>query len=275
MSTTIYYFTGTGNSYVIASKIAAKAAGRLVPIASLLGNDEIEVDADCIGLVFPVYYGDLPNIVARFVPKLRALAGRYVFAVSTYGGGKGDALKSIEALVESGGGRLAAFYGLHMPQNAFSKPWDSAARLYRRADEMVALIDRNLDARAEGVFVSEWLMDLVQAPVYVLLKPLSRRQLIKAAGGQKTDSLSESIYRLDRSFTASEACTGCGVCARVCPAQNIAMQLERPVWLHHCENCLACANFCPQQAIHTGLTAGDYHYRHPDYSLREAQAQRP
>ncbi len=41
MSTGIYFFTGTGNSLVVARDIAAKTGGSLILIASLTGSGRI------------------------------------------------------------------------------------------------------------------------------------------------------------------------------------------------------------------------------------------
>ncbi len=74
-----------------------------------------------------------------------------------------------------------------------------------------------------------------------------------------------------KKFSATAACTGCGVCAKVCPVNNIALNREkRPVWEAHCEYCLACINWCPAQAIESGkATQGRNRYHHPDVTAAE------
>lgn len=71
MNIDIYYFTGTGNSYYIAKKLSEKLSGELIPIAQVIDRTEITTDADVIGIVFPVYYGDIPIIVKDFCIKLK------------------------------------------------------------------------------------------------------------------------------------------------------------------------------------------------------------
>lgn len=61
----------------------------------------------------------------------------------------------------------------------------------------------------------------------------------------------------DRAFTVSAAYNGCGICARVCPVDNIEMADGRPVWQNRCENCLACVNWCPREAIQGGIANQD------------------
>lgn len=53
----------------------------------------------------------------------------------------------------------------------------------------------------------------------------------------------------DKGFYTDERCVGCGVCAKVCPTQNIAIQKKRPVWNRRCHGCMACVAYCPTKAI--------------------------
>ena len=69
----IYYFSGTGNSLVVARDIAEKTNGKLIPIPSVMDKERITTDADVIGIVFPVYHAifdGMPLIIGRFVRKM-------------------------------------------------------------------------------------------------------------------------------------------------------------------------------------------------------------
>jgi flavodoxin len=120
----VYYFSGTGNSLVLAKLVAQRLDGDLIPIVSVIDREKIEPAADVVGIVFPVYYADLPNIVRRFAEKLETTEGKYIFAISNYGGGAGDSLKTLDRILRSRGKALSAGFGVHMPQNAFHKPWE-------------------------------------------------------------------------------------------------------------------------------------------------------
>ncbi|MGZ7136213.1 MAG: hypothetical protein ACXVHY_10080, partial [Methanobacterium sp.] len=58
----IYYFSGTGNSLIVARDIAEKMNGNLISIPSVMDKQSLTTDADVIGIVFPVYYVGLANI---------------------------------------------------------------------------------------------------------------------------------------------------------------------------------------------------------------------
>ena len=53
-------------------------------------------------------------------------------------------------------------------------------------------------------------------------------------------------------FTVSDACTGCGQCARRCPMGSIALRGGKPVWGRACTHCMACICYCPAEAIEYG-----------------------
>ena len=51
-------------------------------------------------------------------------------------------------------------------------------------------------------------------------------------------------------FHASDACVGCGRCARACLANAIRMEDKRPTWVRRtCFMCFGCLRLCPVMAI--------------------------
>ena len=101
MNIEIYYFSGTGNSLIVAQDIAEKIKGKLIPIASSIEKSIITTNADVIGIIFPVYYVDIPIIIKKFAEKLNNINNKYIFAVCTYGGGVGNSLKSLNQMLLS------------------------------------------------------------------------------------------------------------------------------------------------------------------------------
>ena len=61
----------------------------------------------------------------------------------------------------------------------------------------------------------------------------------------------------DNPFTVSDECISCGLCSRVCPCNNLAIENGRPVFMHHCANCMACVVNCPKRAIGYEITSQD------------------
>jgi len=279
VSTEIYYFSGTGNSLAVARDIAGKLNGKLISIPSVIGRESIRTDSDVIGIVFPVYYVGLrylPLIVQRFTEKLENLDGKYIFAVCTYGGGSGWTLKLLDELLRLRDGRLAAGFGVPMPQNAFDKPFENREKLCREwKEKKLGQILEAVNARRENRLETDPLLfkiviDLLVGAMNVpRLRPHFIKKIYQQAGSHSLDRpFAEVMLSLDKSYQADNRCKGCGICSKVCPVANIQMADGKPVWLHHCENCLACLNWCPQKAIHGyAELPNQRRYHHPDVQL--------
>jgi ferredoxin len=268
-TTEVYYFSGTGNSLSVARGLAERLGGELVPIASVVNREEIPSEADVIGITFPVYYANLPNIVRRFARKLSAPASSYIFGVVTYGGASAGALDRLEQILAGRRISLDAGFGIHMPQNAFRKFWENRPRAYRRAKRRVSDIAQAVESRRTGTDYTNRLLQAAVSPFQHSFERSSIRYLEKASKTPSPSGLSfeELIPLVDRSYWVTSACNGCGVCATVCPVSNIEIVDGRPVWRHRCENCLACFNWCPSDAIRGGVAKNDYRYRHPEATL--------
>jgi ferredoxin len=112
-------------------------------------------------------------------------------------------------------------------------------------------------------------LKMIYAPLLVaLIKPQFHRRyenLAKACGR----TFDELVPLADRSFLYDEKCNGCGICARVCPADNIKLAGGRPEWQHHCENCNACYVWCPKGAISGEIVSYSERCHHPGVKLAD------
>lgn len=263
----IYYFSGTGNSLVVARGIAQGTGANLIPIASALLQARLTPGSDAIGIVFPVYYGRPPVIVQQFAAKLENLEGKYVFAVCTFGGAAMVALRTLRDIIRSRGGELAAAFGVHLPQNSFFKAKEDQPALRAKWESRLPRVVGLIRNRARGTFYTSQLLELLFIPLQrLVIDPLCRRDFARMTGLPESVDMHELIHHLDKGFLTDDKCTGCGICAAVCPVGNIQLTERRPAWQHHCENCLACYNWCPQQAVQGGITKGHF-YHHQDVEL--------
>lgn len=277
--TEIYYFSGTGNSLVVARDIAEKMKGNLISIASQMDKERITTNADVIGIVFPVYYlgtVNIPLVVQRFISKLDKISTKYIFAVCTYGGGAGSTLKILDEMISKRGGRLASGFGVQMPQNAFRKPFENKTKLYNNwKEKKLDFIYMHVKAKdgwfdTDGLFIGLIVTIIEKMMKIDFLRPFFINPMKNTAKVSKDSkfTMDEIIRLMDRSYQTDENCTGCNTCSKVCPVHNIKMVDNKPVWQHHCENCLACIKWCPQNAIH-GYGELPRGYHHPDVAISD------
>lgn len=158
MTAEIYYFSGTGNSLVVARDIAEIINGKLIPIHTVIDNESIKINADVIGIVFPTYYepyGGVPLIVRRFVLKLEGIDSKYIFAICTYGSGAFQALKCIKKIIEFRGGKLAAGFTVNMPNNMAGPNINNTPKqqkMFRVWGENIEFISEQINGRKKGNF---------------------------------------------------------------------------------------------------------------------------
>ena len=267
--TQIVYFSGTGNSLAIARYVAGKLGGELVPAIRAADRSRQEREADTIGLVFPIYDFRAPRCIFDYLETVTDIETKYVFAVCTHGtAAPGRSLKRVQAAIESRGGRLAGGFAIPMPHNGVGCGLFSDSK--------------------RGALLEAWKGTADEICEYVLRRDRERVDSGSAALAMLRPSMLRLIPVILRflgalltrgskglGLMASDACTACGICARVCPTRNIEIQAGKPVWGDRCLTCFACLHWCPENAISLGgLDLGITQYHHPDVTLADMLAQR-
>jgi ferredoxin len=257
----IRYFTGTGNSLLVARACAAEfeAGGwrtDLEPIAEAgagPGGPPAE-DAAAACFVFPVYALDLPRVARRWLESLPARAESGAGA----GAAPRDAATPALLLVTGGspddcgwslleGSRILRSRGydpaysdlVRMPNN-----WGAFMRVPsgEEASAIAAAGEEKARAAARAFLSGERKEKPLSLPVF---GPIGSR--LMRAGFRR------GVKRLWKMFGTGDECSGCGLCARSCPMGAIEMAESpagpRPRWAAACEQCMRCFNACPSRAI--------------------------
>lgn len=256
MRTTIFYFTGTGNSLKVAKDIAARLGdAKLVPVAKAV-KGSIDLSADRIGIVFPVYMWGMPSLVVEFVKRMKAGSDKYIFAAATYGGWPAGTLLQLAELLNKRGMKLSAGFGVRMPGNYTPMYGARSAGVQHK----------QFDAASGKVkIISEIVKNGGKH------KPEANNFLVNALFSNLFYKVSmPKIHTMDKPFNVLDNCNSCGICHKVCPVENIKLVNRKPVWQGKCEQCLACLQWCPVEAIQYGKkTIGRKRYRHPEIKVNE------
>jgi ferredoxin len=243
METTLYYFSATGNSLLLARNIAAELdEAELVAIPKALEANHIDATAPSIGLVFPVYAWGPPRMVTDFVHKLTPHHGQYMFAVATCGGVPGGTLLLLEKALQQNGVTLDA--GFIVNEGSYDVTSDIA--LIR----IMRILGKQKPSFQPGKSGKERLSEIVEVVKNKRKHRLETNAWAANFLGNKVHAPAiASFTTADKDFWVEDTCNFCRTCERVCPHNNITIEHEKHVWHHNCETCLACLQWCPQQAI--------------------------
>ena len=254
---TIYFMSGTGNSFRSAFWMAkeAKKSGadvRLIPLEAGNPREEIEPSPrQLVGLVMPTHGFTAPWHVMRFALRMPPAGSARAFVVPTRAGCKfgpvftpgiaGTAAFIIAIILAFKGYNIRGVMSLDMPSNWMSlhagfKP-ESVEAINERAQPLAEQFMQSILSGRLNWFTLNNLYELLLG---ILLFPISFLYLIIGR------------FILAKIFFANARCNGCGQCADHCPVGAISLRgggNPRPFWRYNCESCMRCMAFCPEEAI--------------------------
>ena len=260
LTTTINYFSGTGNSLKIARMLAHELEECvLIPMVRLWRLERIIAPEGNVGFVFPMYSYGLPDIVERFVKKIEFRSTDYIFAVVTRGGAQGCALQKIEDILLERSRYLNSGYYVDMPSNYIPfndvVPKEKQKKIFASAEKKMKKIVKTIRAQRT--------------------KGDKDKMLVRKFAQGNNRTFLEHVNMKDENFQVDRNCISCGFCARICPVDNIIMVNGGPIWQHHCQSCLACLHFCPKESIqYSKKTIGKKRYHHPDVTFKDIESQK-
>ena len=142
MKAEIYFFSGTGNSHYIAKTLVSSLENaKLKHIGSLDLNKEVYTDADIVGVVFPVYFYDAPDIIKRFLEKLSIEPTAYLFLYECCGGSGGNAIVNCNKILSKRNIKLANYFTSVLPDNCilFKQSEEKNNELFKKAEKTISL----------------------------------------------------------------------------------------------------------------------------------------
>jgi len=247
-----FFMTGTGNSYRIADWSARIAEEHTIPaeVQQIKSGEESKPVGQGTLAVFtyPTHGFTAPWLIMKYVWKLpqgrqaHALVRPCRAGVRVKGlfipGLEGTAGYLIALLLWLRGYTVRGVMGVDMPSNWTAVHWgmneENAAVITKLAEAKVAsLVATVLQGKRHFDGLIQCLLGLVLVKISLMYLILAQLILAKL-------------------FFATDRCTGCSLCQKLCPKQAIRMcggREKRPYWTYACDSCMACMNFCPHKAI--------------------------
>lgn len=244
----ICYFTATGNCLYVARRIG----GTFLSIPQLMRQEKIEITDDAVGVVCPVYAGEMPMMVREFLSKAK-IHTDYFFFIYTYGSGYGEAYAHAELAARDAGLKLSYINAVIMADNYIP--------IFDMQNQIYTLPQKDVEGQLEKIYQD--ITERKEQTVTITSENEKQMAFYK-------ERLAIPILRKDTAmgYTVNDRCIRCGVCARVCPANNITVT-DTVTFSDHCEVCYACLHNCPQTAIHMKVEKSPVRFRNEYVSLQD------
>lgn len=246
MNAVIFYFSGTGNTELVAKMLQEELTQRqyicdLIRIEDVL-KDKLTIDIsqyDLVGIGSQVIGFAAPSLVYRFIRSLPKMNGKKTFVFRTAGGVAPvnyNASKPMLRKLKRNG--YDVFYErlFSISSNWISRFDDDVIkRLYEATQKKTGLM---CDAmiRGEKRLLKTGLLQKVLIECVMAVTPLFLRFVGK-------------------DYTVNDSCSHCGLCVKSCPACNIIEKDGRIKFKFSCSACMRCVYSCPNHALELRMFA--------------------
>ena len=234
----ILYFSGTGNSKFVAQRIAVALGDKILNL-----NDRIKASdtslvetGERVIIVTPTYAWRIPRVVRDWLLRTEPRGAKRAWFVMTCGSEIGNANKYNRDLCAEKAISCMGTAQIVMPENyiaMFSAPQADEAR------EIVAKAEPNIDCVIASIQSNQ------------PFAPARNNLYDRFMSGPVNPIFYKFFVKAD-AFTVSDACIGCGQCAKRCPMNNVTLKDGKPSWGKNCTHCKACICYCPVSAIEYG-----------------------
>ena len=269
MSFVLFYFSGTGNTRYIAKRICETMSSRgyaaeEVSIEGLSVADARTMidNSSVVGLGWPIYGSDIPPIMKKFIQSMPIVENKPLLTFCTQMVFSGDGAVIMRHRLEAKGYVQKWAMQFNMPNNIsvggipikcsgdyaqHEEKYLKQAR--KKADFLAYKVQKNVED-IRGATIFHTLAAMSQRPAY---KYLVHGAMVKKLG-------------------VNGDCTGCGLCADMCPKDAITVEngKARHTNRKECTLCFRCMDFCPKAAVTYSGRVKKPLYKGPDKQTYDA-----
>lgn len=233
-----YYFSGTGNTLLVVKKMQETFEENEIKVNlhKIEESNPENINLNhTIGIAFPVAFFSTYPFVWDFIKALPQSEGTETFMVDTLGGISGGIVGPVREILKKKGYKPVGACEIQMPINIFfiQDKKTNEIKVKKGLDKARKYAQNLIKGKTEWGRVP-----VFSDGVHAFSMGLSKLTESK---------LHQKWFNFD---TKDEECRKCGICAKLCPLENITMEEGRyPQRGLHCQYCLRCTSFCPRHAI--------------------------
>lgn len=237
MNINIYYFSGTGNTYIVIKHLAKVLKNYNCNVTTKrienVGPENIDLNST-IGLAFPVAMQGTYPLVWDFIEKLPKSANNTpIFMIDTLHMFSGGIVGPVKKILKNKGYNPIGAIEVIMPSNFFVKKVNDKKNI-----NIIKKSFLRLDLFAEKLTTEK--TNWIRIPILSDFTSIFSKKKVFWKFYRKMFNL----------VINKNKCNNCGLCIQLCPVNNIKKN-DYPEILNNCNLCMRCITFCPQQAIST------------------------
>ena len=231
------YLSGTGNTKHCVEKLIAllDKTAAVLPLEDADITERIK-NNDTVIFGYPTQFSNAPYMVRDFIKRNSSLwKNKKILCVATMGAFSGDGAGCTARLFKKYGAVILGGVHIKMPDSVCDSKLLKKSIEQNR--EIIRQADKKIERIAEQIRHGKYPKDGITRIAHIAGLFGQRLWFYKKTAGY-TDKLK-----------INADCTGCGLCASLCPMKNISIQNGKAVTGGRCTMCYRCISCCPQKAI--------------------------
>lgn len=232
------YFSGTGNTRYCCEQFLSHYQDN-VEMYSIEDDMATEIIKRENSLVFayPIYFSNMPKIVSDFINNNKEIfVNKKIYIIATMALFSGDGAGCSARLFKKYGAKIIGGLHLKMPdcigdEKALKKSVKENKEIIEKSiQKIIRTVEKLKNGKTEK-------------------KGLYFFSHVAGFFGQRLWFYHKTNIYCNKLKIDKKKCVGCGLCEKICPMQNISINMEKAEGNDTCTMCYRCISNCPQKAI--------------------------